>query len=382
MTTTAPKLKILHVAFTLHNKNIQKWLRYVIRNSHTLDVKIDLLTTADEAPFFQEVIDEIDGRLIIAPHPKNKGAFLRFVRGALCVKSYDAIHVHPFILAGHVLMQAFRQNVPNRIMHAHLDRRKAYRDKGLIKKITHKISTRLIRRLATHGVAANEETALKIFGNNWRHDGRWKIIPYGLHFDAMKKVKSKEEIREKLNLPQRAKIILQATDFFFEKNHSLTLDVFETIKDKNLSSLLVFSGQGPLKDTIEKDVIVRGLDGRVVFLKNEINIYEAMVMADIHIMPCVYEQDIESVIYAKIASIPSLVSDEILLPEILEGNDIYKLPLDTDIDTWQRATMNLLQDQKSDWDPQGVIDQLKTTDFNIENNVVVFKNLYKEILEN
>lgn len=382
MIATAPKLKILHVAFTLHNKNIQKWLRYVIRNSHTPDVQIDLLTTADEAPFFQDMIDEIGGRLIIAPHPKNKGAFLRFVRGALSVKSYDVIHVHPFILAGHVLMQAFRQNVPNRIMHAHLDRRKAYRDKGVLRKITHKISIRLIRRLATHGVAANEETALKIFGNNWRNDGRWKIMPYGLHFDAMKKIEPKKEIRRELGVPQNAKIILQTTDFYFEKNHTLTLDVFQTIKDKNLSSLLVFSGQGPLREKIEKDVIARGLDNHVLFLGDRVSLDHAMMMADMHIMPSVYEQDIESVIYAKIAGIPSLLSDEIILSQILEGNDIYKLPLDTDIDTWQRATMNLLQDQKSDWDPQGIIDQLKTTDFNIENNVVVFKNLYKEILAN
>lgn len=379
MTVTAPKLKILHVAFTLHNKNIQKWLRYIIHHSHTPDVEIDLLTTADEAPFFQDIIDEIGGRLIIAPHPKNKGAFLRFVRGALSVKSYDAIHVHPFILAGHVLMQAARQNVPNRIMHAHLDRRKAYRDKGALKKITHKISTRLIRRLATHGVAANAETAHKIYGADWRNDGRWKIMPYGFQFNEMQHVQSKEEIREKLNLPRKAKIILQATDFFFEKNHGLTLDVYETVKDKNLSTLLVFLGQGPLKQKIEKDIIARGLDNHVVFLDDQLNTHEAMIMADMHIMPCVYEQEIENILYAKIAGIPSLVSDEILLPEILEGNEIYKLPLDTNIDMWQRAVLNLLQNDASDKNMQSILDELKTTNFYIENNVAVFKNLYKEI---
>lgn len=371
-------LHILHVAFTLHDKKIQKWLLHIIEHTDMDNVQIDVLTTADEAPLYRDIITTIGGRLIVAPHPKDKGAFLRFVRGALSVRQYDVIHVHPFITAGQVMVQAFRANVPVRFMHAHLDRRKARRDKKLLNRLKHRMSNNLVRRLATNGVAANEATAKDIFGAHWKKDGRWKIMPYGFDVMGVRKHDGHAK-KQKLGIPAKAIVLSQIDNFFFEKNHALTLKLFKNEAERNLSLILVLSGQGPLKANIQNEVMALGLEHRVLFLDDKIDEIEILSMTDLLIKPSLYEAEIETLIKAQLLNVQCLVSEAIPSSTLLMAEYIYRLPLETEDRLWHQALQNLLSKSVDGKGQEGDLDKdtLMRSGYNIDNNVAALKNFYE-----
>jgi glycosyltransferase involved in cell wall biosynthesis len=371
-----PPLRILHIAFTLHDKTLQSWLLHILKLTKSDGVRIDLMTTADEAPVFQSVIEEIGGRILVCPHPKKQGSFLRYLRESLSIRGkYDVIHVHPFILSGKIMMQAFRAGIPARLMHAHLDRRKARRDKTFFRRVGHKISTLLIRRLSTHGLAVNDSAAQDIYGREWSRDGRWQIMPYGLHLSSIK-VSEDQNLKAKMGIPPNAKIITQIDDFYFEKNHDLTLQIFEQEARKNLSLVLILAGVGPLRKKIEDQVIKKGLDERVIFLSRDVESADILTVTDLMIAPVLYEHDLLPLLQAQAFGIPILASDQV--PQDISMHDTLMnfISLDHDIGVWMKAFDNILaQPRMSIERARGLFEN---SSYNIERNAAALTRLYQE----
>lgn len=376
--------KILHVAFTLHDPMINQWLIKILRKTCAPHIQIDLMTTADEAPLFESVMNDIGGRLLICPHPKNKGAFLRYMRESLSkseAPAYDMIHVHPFIMAGDILLQAFRANVPIRLVHAHTDRRKARRDRSWLAKIKYLLAKKLIHQLATHGVASNTQTAANIFGEGWGQDGRWKLMPYGqdIDFDYKKDRGDKvQALKADLSLPPSSKIITQMTPFNFEKNHDLTIRVFEKMARRDLKLRLVLVGQGPLKAKIQNQVLQADLEDRVIFLDELNNDHDILAMTDVLIMPCLYETDVSILIQAQLQGVACLISNEIEQGDYLNNSLMHRLPIEGEIDVWINGLQNILHHDKPDAFDQ--IEGLKGSPYDIDYNAGKFLGLYHEIM--
>lgn len=372
--------RMLHVAFTLHDPMINQWLIRFLKKTKTADAQIDLMTTADEAAQFQEAIENIGGNLIICPHPKNKGAFLRFIRETFEAqdKFYDVVHIHPFIMAGEILMQAFRANIPTRIVHAHADRRKKRRMPSWFDKIKLKRSKILIQRLATHGVAPNDDVANDIFGNEFKADGRWKIMPYGLNvnpFDPNDVKERRAELKQKLCLPQSSKVIAQIAPFNFEKNHDLTLQIFAKEAQRNLSLYLILQGQGPLEEKIKQDVAARGLEDRVIMIDNNVDHADILSVSDLLILPSLHEHDISILIEAQLHGTPCLISNEIEQGEYLKNDLVYSLTLEGGVDLWVEALHNIIQESDERLSKG---ESLKGSPYDIDINAGKFLGLYEE----
>ncbi len=371
------KRKILHVAFTLHDQKIQKWLFQIIKRTNTKDNDVFVITTPEEEAVFRKNLAKTI-QIFVCPHPSlHKGAFLRFINTHLKNNGpYDAIHAHSFIMAGHVLLQAYRAEIPQRIHHAHLDRRKRERASSLLKKLSHKVSKMLINRLTTHGYAANEASANQIYGAGWRRDGRWKIMPYGVHLNPIQK-EVLRDLKLQLGLPARAKIITQVADFYFEKNHALTLDLFKVEAQKNLSLFLILQGVGPLKEKVQQKIISIGLDQKVLFLDYETDVSEVLSMTDILMIPSLYETDLDLLIEAQIKNVNCLVSDEVPTSDTLMTEHIFKVPLNADIVVWHNAFENLLNREVET--AEDFIKGLEKSDYNILNNAKTYRELYKTV---
>jgi glycosyltransferase EpsF len=375
-----PPFRILHVAFTLHDKSLQDWLFSILKLTKNDDVVIDLMTTADEARVFQPIIEEIGGNIRICPHPKNKGAFLRYVRECLSVdentRQYDLIHAHPFIMSGEIMMQAFRANIPVRLVHAHLDKRKARRDKSFLSRLRHKISKLLIQRLSTHGLAVNSETAEDIYGKNWYKDGRWQLMPYGIDLSKTHHSEDKN-LKTKLGIPSGAKVITQVGDFYFEKNHDLTLQLFAKEAHTNLSLVLILSGIGPLKEKIEDQAIKMGIDERIIFLGRDIGVTDVLSVTDLILAPVLYDFDLSPLLQAQALGIPVLASDHLSHNIAMHDALMNFISLDHDIGVWSKAFKNVLSQPKMDTDKAREL--VVNSRYNIEHNAQILVGLYQEV---
>lgn len=375
-------LRILHVAFTIHDKSLQKWLFHILKATKHNDVVIDLMTTADEAPIFQPVIEQIGGKILVCPHPKNKGAFLRYVRECLSGeggRSYDLVHTHPFIMGGEIMVQAFRANIPVRLMHAHLDRRKTRRNKSLFSRLKHKISTLLIKRLSTHGLAVNSATAEDIYGKDWHKDGRWQLMPYGINLSQDSPLSADKNIKAKMGIPSGAKVITQVDDFYFEKNHDLTLELFAHEARTNLSLVLVLVGSGSLKQKIQNKIIALGIDERVVFIGRDSDLNDILSITDLMIVPAIYEFDLVPMLQAQSMGIPVLASDHIPHDVAMHDDLMSFISLDHEMDVWSRAFKSMLSRGKMDSDKAKEL--VTNSQYNIERNVSVLNGLYQEVRE-
>lgn len=97
----------------------------------------------------------------------------------------------------------------------------------------------------------------------WKIYGRCEVVPTGINIpeinEALKKT-SKEELRQKLGIPQDAKVMVYLGRIAKEKNLSFLLEAFEKVRKEN--RYLVFIGGGPylatLKTSAPKNVIYTG----------------------------------------------------------------------------------------------------------------------------
>ena len=146
-----------------------------------------------------------------------------------------------------------------------------------------------------------------------------------------------------------------------------------------MSLVLVLSGQGPLKEKIEAQVIKMGLDERVLFVdtKNFSDV-EILSITDLLVMPALHEMNVTPLIQAQILGVPALVSDVISRDVDLSSDFIHFLPLGEDLSLWMRALDNILKKKMPKTDK--AYDAALESPYNIERNIETLKGLYQETL--
>ncbi|HPF77748.1 MAG TPA: glycosyltransferase family 1 protein [Alphaproteobacteria bacterium] len=370
-------IRVLHIAFTMHARGTETWLMNVLRRMDRRRIAMDFVTIVDEVGIYDDEIKALGGTLHACPHPQNRGAFLRAFREVLEKHGpYDIVHAHPYTMSGLILLQAARAGVPVRIVHSHTDRRKARRDKSIFKRIYAATMRRLIKRVATYGIAASKQAAEALFGPKWQNDKRWNVMYCGIDLKPFEKP-PESDIRQKLGIAASAKIIGHVGSFHFEKNHDFLIRLFAEMAKKDLKLILLLVGDGPLRDKIQQDVIKLGLEDRVVFVGVTQHIPEFLSIMDVFLFPSLFEGLGLSLIEAQAAGLRCLASDAVPREAAVNGDLVTFMELGDDIDAWAKATKILLEQNKPD--RQKSLEIVKKSEFNIDHNVTMLCSLYETL---
>ena len=187
-------------------------------------------------------------------------------------------------------------------------------------------------------IALHDNMATEI--NKRFHINNTAVIRNGIDFNRFTNIQeSKENIRQKLNIPQDAYVIGHVGRFSDQKNHSYLIDCFNEAAKKNDKAFLLLVGSGPLKEEIINKVNSFGLSNKVLFLEHRMDIPQIMKAMDVFFFPSKFEGLGIVLIEAQVVGLPCVVSNQIP-HEAFKSKNITELSLDVAPDIWADNLLN------------------------------------------
>ncbi len=199
-------------------------------------------------------------------------------------------------------------------------------------------------------------------------------IPNGVRYMPDKR-RSKRILRL-LSLPKRTPIIIYTGSFDFRKNLTYLLRVLSEI-NKDFFCILV--GRGPEKEKLERCIINKDLEGKVILIDYQKNIYDYLAISDIFVMPSIDEGLSLSIIEAMQAGLACAVSDIPGNRELIDdAKDGFLFPLD-DLHSCVQLLSQMIGDDKLR-QMIGKKAQKKANNLYQESRMIRnYKNLYNSI---
>ena len=229
-------------------------------------------------------------------------------------EEYDAVCTFNGNFGGLSLSIARMAGVPNRIAW-HRRSSDAF-GKNPVKKLYNQFVNRLIRLNAT-AVLSNSKHAFNTFyGSYFKRDLRFKVIPNGVDAAKFKTEFTKEEARNRLNIPDNIFLIGHVGRYDPAKNHETIFKVAAVLKKTNSNVRFLFCGKDTAGVRFKNRLKAHGIEDIcfAIGLTDELPlILKAM---DLFYFPSLTEGQPNAMIEAMVAGVPVLPAD---IPPILEA---------------------------------------------------------------
>ena len=324
------KLKICFIIPTVKSGGIETYLlRFLKYLNNSMDVTVLVRNTNKDE--LLEAYQKTGAHMVFQPlgnfNPSKMMWYYRFFKE----NAFDAVCDFNANFAGQTMMLSKLAGVKKRITfyrqssHLFINPTKfriAY--SNFLNRLVYKYSTNIF---------ANSATGLKFFfKNEYPADKRFEVIKNGIELEEYisPAPESKEQLRQKLNLPADKFIIGHTGRFTEAKNHYFLLDVAKRLidADSNIFFVLIGNDTDKLLPYIEKLKISDNV--RVLGYKS--NIPEYLKAFDMYFFPSVTEGQPNSLIEAMVTGLPVLTSDIAAIAECLpqEGRHCLIDPYDVE----------------------------------------------------
>lgn len=269
----------------------------------------------------QDLID-MGARFYKLPPYQKLPQYIRELKKHLKENQYLIVHSHLNTLSVFPLFVAWMSRVPVRIAHNHSV--PAGKEIG---RDTLKMFLRLFAKVfPTDYFACSEKAGRWMFGNKAFDSGRVFVLKNATDFSRFRPTYEKTEVlKKKLGLKDKF-VVGHIGRFTYAKNHNFLLDVFSKISAKRENAILLLVGDGELHQAIIDGIKEKGLDGKVVFAGQVSNPELYYSLADVIVIPSIFEGLSLATIESQIAGVPSVVSDAIP-EEAVISNGVRRLKL-------------------------------------------------------
>lgn len=213
------------------------------------------------------------------------------------------------------------------------------------------------------------------------YQNKIKVIPNGINLKEFQLNFSQEECREKLGLPQDKKIILFFGNIVPYKGPDVLLKAFSLIKSKFPQLMLVFAGEGIMKQELKLKSMDMGLGNHVHFagfVPNELKplYYKS---ADIFCLPSVNLAEAFGIVNleAMASGIPIIASDLGGIPDIIKNGENGLLFEPGNIKELSQALEYFLQNE-DDRLKMGKIGEKKSKNYSWDKIAYETEEIYKK----
>lgn len=346
-------LKVLHIIQGCGG-GVASLLGNLIRTADPREIRQDVMSFGfDNGEKFVELLDRMGSRRFLLPRPRKQGmgAFRRYMLQVLRDGGYDVVHCHTDGWRSSIYRKVAKEaGVPVFCIHAH----RAANDPGLLKQSRAfiRMEQYLSRKNADIKFACGEAAAKFIYGDVDDH----VVIPNGIDLQSCHAAAKEDpsSLRSRLGIGQGQIVVLQVGRLVTQKNHSFTLKIAQALKSLGASFKLLVVGAGGLEQQIRDGLVAEGLTDCVELLGRRDDIYQLMAMADVMILPSLYEGLPTVAIEAQAMGLYSLLADTIT-PECDMGLGLVRqLPIDGDAGAWAEAIAGC---REVPTPPRGQIDQ-------------------------
>lgn len=252
-----------------------------------------------------------------------------------CVRTfgpYQAVHINLHYSALPFLLVAWGMKIPIRVVHS----RSNFCPNALMRAIG-RLSRGVFSVAATHRLAITKEAAADLFGERCVRKGRFILCPSGIDFELLKTTQSREDMRRKLGIDARSRVIIHVGRFTKEKNQKLLIDVLQGLNEEDNNVMVLLVGDGELRCTVENYARVCKVQSKVRFLGNRNDVADLLRVSDVFCLPSLYEGQGRAYIEAQALGLPCVVSDRVPVESDIIPENVRRVPLSADIDEWIRA---------------------------------------------
>lgn len=134
---------------------------------------------------------------------------------------------------------------------------------------------------------------------------------------ASSAVAARAAVREELDLPTEAQIVLTVGRLNAQKGHDDLIDVMPRVLDEHPDTFFVWAGEGPRRAHLEASLRGGGLERRVRMLGHRRDIDALMRASDLFVLPSHYEGQPLSLLEAMAYGLPVVSSDAGGIPELI-----------------------------------------------------------------
>ncbi len=165
------------------------------------------------------------------------------------------------------------------------------------------------------------------------------VIRNGVDFNKYHVVKTKNEIRKDLGIPENAFVIGHVGRFHPVKNHDFLVEVFNAVYKKNSAAFLLLVGSGELKAHIQNKLDSCGLNGKYLILSHRSDVPVLMKAMDVFVFPSLLEGFGIVMIEAQVSGLRCIASDTVPR-EVFQTENALSLSLSDSPESWAEVILN------------------------------------------
>ena len=325
---------VLHVVGRLDIGGAESRIMDLYRNIDREKVQFHFVQHTMDRCAFEEEVERLGGKVYHVPRFNVKNYF-----------SYkkaweDLFKAHPEIkvVQGHMtstgaiyLPIAKKAGVEITIAHA----RSAGVDPGLKGYLTRFLRRDLYKK-CDYRFTCSAMAGESVFGDQKQISRKATFIPNAIDVDKFKyDEETRNQIRYELGIKDKF-VIGHVGRFSHMKNHKYMLQILEQCikieKEKRLpETVLMFLGDGELKEEIMEQAVAMGISSRVLFMGNKRDVNRYYQAMDYFLLPSLYEGLPGTAVEAQAGGLPGIMSDsvtaEAVVTDLIQMRSIKEEPL-------------------------------------------------------
>jgi glycosyltransferase involved in cell wall biosynthesis len=344
------KIRVLHVLGAMNRGGAETWLLHVLRHVDREWLQMDFLVHTDQPAAYDQELVALGARIFRCPVWRNPLLYSkRFLEIAKRCGPFDVLHSHVHWFSGCTLAFARRAGILMRVAHSHNDTRTLNSSKRLLRKAYQETSRHLIAANCTHGLAASEPAAEDLFGTDWRHNPRFRVLYCGIDLAAFQQDVDSRAVRAEFGFSERDLVFGHVGRFDPQKNHSFLIETARELVNMTPHGKFLMVGDGPLRPEMERRINALGLKDRIVFAGLRPDVPRLMTGAmDMLLFPSIHEGLPLVLMEAQAAGLYSIVSEGIPKEAIINPVLVHRLPLSAGAHEWARVACHIANQPRFD----------------------------------
>lgn len=324
---------VLHVVGRLNIGGAESRIMDLYRNIDREKVQFHFMQHTAERCAFEDEVERLGGKVYHVPRFNVKNYFTYKKAWKDFFKAHPEIKVvqgHMTSTAAIYLPIAKKAGVEVTIAHA----RSAGVDPGIKGKITAFLRRNLYEK-CDYRFTCSELAGEAVFGDQNQIPRKAIFIPNAIEVDKFKfDEETREQIRYELGIKDKF-VIGHVGRFSHMKNHKYMLQILKQCikieKENRLpETMLMFLGDGEMKEEIMEEAVAMGISSRVLFLGNKRDVYRYYQAMDYFLLPSLYEGLPGTAVEAQASGLPGIMSDtvtrEAIVTDLLQVRSIKENP--------------------------------------------------------
>lgn len=313
-------VRVAHVMGKMVGGGVESVVMNYYRHIDRKRVQFDFIVDDDSSLVPRDEIEVLGGKVYEVPPYQQLIAYQRTLIELFREQGWRIVHSHINALSLFPLCAAKRAGVAVRIAHSHSTAGKGEYARNALKAVLKTQSN----RYPTQRLACSRYAGEWLFGRG----ADFRVLHNAIDLSRFSfHAETRSSARAELGLSEGQLAILHAGRFMEQKNHRFLVDVFEEVSARRPDAVLLFVGDGGLRDKTEGMVAERGLSDRIMFLGQRDDVERLYMAADVFCLPSLYEGLPLVSVEAQRAGLQCLLSDSITREVDVTGT-VRFLPID------------------------------------------------------